>query len=345
MGPMGKKSKKITIVDIAEKANVSVTTVSRVINDSELVGRKTRNKVLKVINELNYIPNKMAQSFAKQRSKTIALIIPDISNPFFADIVHGVEDIVNEHGYSMFLCNSNFDHEKETAYLKEMAERRVDGVIIISAFLQNVGLIQFLHKNAMRIVAIQSQIEGIDCVNTDDYDGMYEAINHLISLGHKKIGFICVDIRGCCNRFQAYKDALEHNNIPFNPQYVCENKSHFTTRENIGYLLTKELLSLNDPPTAIQTLNDYLAFGAYMAVSEMGLTIPHDISIIGYDDLVLSKLLNPPLTTVSQPAYAMGKAAGELLLKNINEGLSEIHKEIRLPTRLIIRESTSPPLN
>jgi LacI family transcriptional regulator len=333
-------SQSITVVDIAKKAGVSITTVSRVTNNSNLVGKKTRNKVQKVIAEMNYIPNQMARGLSARRSKTIALIIPDISNPFFPELIHGVEDVVNKQGYSMFLCNSNFNHEKEKSYINEMAERRVDGVIIISAFLQDKSLIKRLNETTMRIVTIQSQIEGIDCIKTTDYNGMTEAIEHLIGLGHRKIAFICIDLCGCKNRYSAYTDVLTRNGISVNEEYVVENCKESSSKQNAGYLMTKRLLELTNPPTAIQTLNDYLAFGAYMAVVEKGLRIPEDISIVGYDDVTMARQVNPALTTVSQPAYAMGEAGGELLIKNISDGLNLICKEIVLPTKLIIRGST-----
>lgn len=336
------KCKLLTITDVAKNAGVSVSTVSRVINGSTLVGKKTKVKVQKIIDEMNYIPNEMARGLIKRTSRTAALIIPDISNPFFTELIHGVEDVLNAQGYSMILCNSNFDHKKEKAYIMEMAERRVNGLIIISVFMQDSDLINRLNKTAMRIVAIQTNIEGIDRVNTNDYKGMTEAIEHLIGLGHRKIAYLCMDTR-VETRLNAYKDALKRHDIPFEKDYIVEYDFGKGLKTNLGYSMTKKLLELPEPPTAIQALNDHIAFGAYMAVLEKGLEIPKDISIVGFDNVNMAKLLNPALTTVSQPIYELGEAGGELLIKSIINGPDHIQKEIVLPTQLIIRKSTDVP--
>lgn len=344
---MEKPDGKITIVQIAEMAGVSVSTVSRVINNQGPIKQKTRERILKLVEETNYVPNKLAQGLVRQHSRSIALIIPDIANPFFADIIHGVENTLMPKGYSMYLCNSNFDHDRERRFLEEMAERRVEGVILISAFLQNEELIHRMDQNTMRVVCIQTQIEGLDCINTNDYDTMCQSVQHLIELGHRRIGFICIDRRGCRMRYSAYRNVLSRNGIAIDPAYVAENVNGKYS-ENPGYHMTKALLSLEEPPTAIQALNDYMAYGAYQAAHEMGLSIPGDVSIIGYDDLPLSKLLMPPLTTIRQPAYEMGLAGSEILLERIAQGPSlpgEPHIERLFKTEFLSRGSTAAPAN
>ena len=336
----GQTPQNITITQIAQKAGVSISTVSRVINNSSLVSGGTMARVKAVIDKYRYIPNRLAQGLANQSSKAIALIVPDIANPFFASIIHGIEDVFIANGYSMFLCNSNFNHDREGRFLEEMAERRVDGAIMISAFLQNTSLIHRLHQTVMPIIGVQTNIEGIDCINTTDYDAMKRLTEHLIALGHNKIGFICIDVRGCKNRFEAYKDTLNAAGISINDAYIRENTDGIY-KKNPGYGMACELLSLPEPPTAIQALNDYLACGAYKAVIERGLKIPEDISITGYDDLPLSSLLNPSLTTVRQPSYEMGEAGGELLLRHMNSGgAASPRREILFQTEVILRGST-----
>ncbi len=331
---------RVTITQIAEMSGYSISTVSRVINNSDLVDEKTRAHVKAIMEKTNYMPNKLAQGLVKQASKTIALIIPDVSNHFFADIIHGVEDNITKNGYSMYLCNSNFDHDRESRFLEDMVERCADGAIIISAFLQNVPLIHKLNSTSMRIVGIQTQINGIDCVNTTDYDGMRQVTEHLLELGHRKIGFICIDLRGCKFRYQAYLDALQSYGITPGNDYIKENTKNIYN-DNPGYFMAKELLDLPNPPTAIQALNDYLALGVYKAIKERGLKIPDDISVTGYDDLQLSCLLDPPLTTVRQPAYEMGEAGAEILLKNITSGAANSsRREVLFNTQLIVRNST-----
>ena len=339
-----KSEKKMTIVQIAEMAGVSVSTVSRVLNHKGKVEPSTRARVERVIQEQDYTPNKLAQGLVRQKSKTIALIIPDISNPFFADIIHGVEDVCIPHGYSMFLCSSNFDHDRESHFLTEMSERQVEGAIIISAFLQNQPLIHQLNRTSMKIVCIQTQIDGIDCINTNDYNGMCDSIQRLIDLGHRRIGFLCIDKRGCKTRYAAYCDTLQRNGIEVRPEYLAQSIG--SNASNPGYPLARQLLSLPQPPTAIQTLNDYMAYGVYQAANEMGIRIPRDLSVVGYDDIPLSQLLMPPLSTVHQPAYSMGEAGCELLLKNIaadhDSGRHE-RRETLFSTRYVERSSTASP--
>ena len=340
-----KKSGKMTIVQIAELAGVSVSTVSRVLNHKGNVDANTCARVEQIMYEHDYTPNRLAQGLVRQHSKTIALIVPDISNPFFADIIHGVEDVCTPLGYSMYLCNSNFDHDRESHFLAEMAERQAEGALLISAFLQNQELIHQLNRNSMCIVCIQTQIDGIDCVNTDDYAGMCHSIQRLIDLGHRRIAFLCIDKRGCRMRFQAYCDTLKKNGIELRPEYIQESSASDHV-ENPGYAMARSVLSLSEPPTAIQTLNDYLAFGVYRVAQEMKLRIPQDLSVVGYDDLPISSLLMPPLTSIHQPAYSMGEAGCELLIKNISSQRSSAHRERRevlFTTRYMERESTAPP--
>lgn len=342
---MDKLEEKVTIVHIAKMANVSVSTVSRVLNKQGPVDPKTRQRILSIIEKTNYVPNKLAQGFVSRHSKTVALIIPDVANPFFADIIHGVENTLVNKGYSMYLCNSNFDHDRERSYLEDMAQRRVEGVILISAFLQNEDLVRQLNQNTLRIVCIQTQIEGLDCVNTTDYLSMCQAIQHLIDLGHRRIGFICIDRRGCKMRYRAYQDVLAKNGIEPNPEYLQENVQGVYA-ENPGYYMTRTLLEQMEPPTAIQALNDYLAYGAYQAIAENGLRIPQDVSVIGCDDLPLSRLLSPPLTTIRQPAYQMGEAGSEMLIKCIEEGPrkpDQARTERILDTEFVLRASTGAP--
>jgi len=323
-------------------AGVSVATVSRVINDSELVEGKTRERVKEVITRTHYVPNKLARGLVRQMSKTIGLVVPDMSNPFFSNIIHGIEDVVTPKGYSMYLFNSNFDHDRENYFLEEMSQRRVDGTIVSSAFLQNVPLIQRLNNYAMRIVCIQTHIDGIDCVNTTDYEGMRKLCGHLLDLGHRKIGFVCLDFRVNRNRVEAYKDSLAERGIPLDPRYIRENTKRIYSL-NPAHDMARELLDLPDPPSAIMAHNDYLAFGVYQAAREKGLKIPDDLSVTGYDDLTLSALVDPPLTTVSQPAYAMGEAAGELLLKSLSAPSPRENvrrREVLFDTSLVIRGST-----
>jgi len=330
----------LTIGDIARIAKVSKTTVSRVINNSSLVNKQTKKKVLKVIEEMNFTPNALARSLTKKTNKTIGFLIPDILNPFYMEIIQSIEEVVSKQGFSMYLCVTNQDPKKEEFYLNEMLERRTSGLIVVCTSINNSELLEKARKN-IKMVSIHADIEGVDKIDTTGEQGTFEIIEHLISLGHKKIGFIGYrfDIVALNNRLLGYKKALEKHRIPIRDEYILEG----TVLGNSGYYMTNKLLDLDDPPTAIHCFNEYLAMGAYMAISERNLKIPQDISLTGFDDLFMSKLIRPRLTTVSQPISTMGQIAGELLIKNILEGAKPVSQSIVLPTKLIIRDSTAPP--
>ena len=328
-----------TIIDIAEKAGVSPATVSRVINNSDSVGKKTREKVQKIIDEMDYIPNTVVRGVVKQSTRTIALIMMDIANPFFSEITYGVESALRRFGYSMFLCNSNYSRETEKFHLMEMVGRRVDGIILISAFSGDNELIQKLLNMSIQIVSIQTRFSGIDRIITSDEEGMISAVEHLISFGHTKIAYIGAGARYAPYRFKAFTDTLKKFDIPLIPDYCPEFQPLSDHRENFAYHMTKQLLALPERPTAIQTMNDYLALGVYQALHEENLCIPDDMSVVGFDNIQLSNLLNPRLTTVEQPAYEMGKSAGELIISKIQNDGPSVPRQISFETKLIIRDS------
>lgn len=334
-------NEKVTIVQIAQLAGVSVSTVSRVINNKGLVNQATRERVQAVIDRMNYTPNKLAQGLVNSQSLTIGLIIPNITNPFNAALIQGVEAVLTRHGYSMFLYISHADEEKENGYLMDLYERRAEGVIQVSSYEHNVPLLKKLNDNSMPVVCVQSKVEGIDCIGTWDYDSMFASTERLIELGHRKIAFLSYDHRATPLRFQAYVDAHKKHGIPLVPEYMMQGRWD-DTHESPGALLAMDLLNLPTPPTAIQAVNDYLAFGAYRAIYEKGLRIPQDISVTGFDDLPLSALLTPPMTTVSQPALELGQIAANKVLGRINGSDTSEPKYEKMETMYIERQSTGP---
>ena len=325
-----------TIRDIAAKAGVAVCTVSRVLNNSDLVSKKTRKKVEKAIAECNYIPNEMARSLQRQKSKTIALIIPDLSNPFYAELFFGVEEVMSSEGYYIFVCNTKYLEENEHRYIKEMLAKGIDGLIFMSLYYCGDEIFDLVRKNVAS-VAVQTYVKDMDLILTDTSRVVTEACNHLFELGHTKIAFICLDRAITADRLNAYISAHQAAGIAVREEYIIDGY----TADTLGYMAVEKLLSLPEPPSAIQCINDYTAMGVYSALLELGLKIPEDISVIGYDDIKIAKILNPPLTTISQPILEMGRTAGEMLLQQIKR--DQIAREVHLPSRLIIRDSTSVP--
>jgi len=332
------QNKPMTIKDIAAEAGVSICTVSRVLNKSDLVGKKTKKKVERVIEENGYIPNEMARSLLRKKSRTIALLIPDLSNPFYAELFFGIEEVMSSEGYYVYVCNTNYKMENERRYIKELIGRGIDGMIFMSLYYCGEDIFDFVRKN-VSAVAVQTKVRDMDLIVTDVQETGAEAIRHLFELGHRKIGYICFDKKTNVERLHSYLISHKEAGVPVKDEYVIDGY----TPDTLGYMAAKRLLSLPEPPTAIQAFNDYTALGVYQAVIEAGLNIPKDISIVSYDDIKIAGLLNPPLTTVNQPIQEMGRTAGDLLLKNISRGAEHLPKEIHLPSKFVIRSSTAPP--
>ena len=326
----------VTIYDIAKKANVSISTVSRVFNGNAVVNKNTKKRVQKIIQEMDYIPNAIARSLVSQSSKTIGLIVSDVTNPFFTDVIDGIDNILSEQGFTILMCDTRYSPERENRYISQMLEKRVDGIIIFSAYASDTSLIAKT-KSIIPLVSVQSTFNGVDCINTTDEQGAFEAVDYLIKLGHRKIGFLVYgyDNSTISERMKGYLKAHKHNGLNVNHGYIIT--ARYTA--NGGYYMTKELLEKCPEVTAIFAYNDVTALGAYMAIREKEMKIPEDISIIGYDDIGTASLVKPRLTTVAQPFYEIGKSAAELLLKRIKEDQKYTPQTILLPTKLIVRES------
>lgn len=327
-----------TIYDIAEKANVSISTVSRVFNKRAAVSKKTRKRVEGAIEELNYIPNAIARSLANQTSNTIGLIVSDIANPFFAGVIDGIESVLSEESYSTFLCDTRYSLEREKKYLSQMLEKRVDGIIIFSVYQSDYQFIKNA-KNIIPFVSIQSDFIETDTINTQDEKGAYDAVEHLILLGHQYIAFMLYDYESLTvsARLNGYLNAHKKHGLQVNKNYIVRMK--FTA--NVGFDMTNWILENYPEVTAIFTYNDKLAISSYIAIQTRGLRIPQDISIVGYDDTEIASAVSPKLTTISQPMFHIGKNGAELLMKRIKEKESNAIPElIMLPTKLIVRDST-----
>ncbi|MEN3183808.1 MAG: LacI family DNA-binding transcriptional regulator [Atribacterota bacterium] len=337
----------ITIRDVAKKAGVSPMTVSRVINGRRGVSPRTRAKVLQAIEELGYVPNSLAQSFALQRTKTIGLVITDITNPFFTTLARGVEDTAAKNHFSVIFCNTDEDPEKEALYLELLAGKRVDGVILAPASKKRHSLKSLLARG-IPVVLVDREVEGlrhmdVDIVKGDSVYGAYILTKHLISLGHRRIGIIVGnrDISTAEDRVLGYCQALEEAGIPLDESLI----RFATYSEEGGYRETKSLLSQSNRPTAIFGGNNFIALGAMMAIRELGFSIPEDVALVCFEDIdFLSKFI-PFFTVVVQPAYSMGVLATELLIRRI-EGQDKVRerREVVLKPELIVRESAGEKL-
>jgi len=337
---MKKRPKTINIYDVASRANVSHMTVSRVFNNPKLVNKKTKEKIIKICKELNYKPNLIAKSMRTNKTNTIGLILPNIVNPFFPEIVKGIDDYSKKHNYSVIMINTEDDYNNQIISLEMLSERKIDGILnIISGRDEDKKIVNDIIINRkIPMVLIDRYISGIKCpyVITDNFKAAYNATNYLIKLGHKKIGVISppLKINIFFARLSGYKQALKINNLPYNKNYIKEYKESI---EN-GYTATKEILAHNNDITAILTMCDFMAFGVYKYCKEDKLNIPNDLSIISIDDIFASALLSPPLTTMAQQKYKMGYIAAEILINSIKKNTLP-KKQITLDAVLMERES------
>ena len=326
-----------TIRDVAKLAEVHPSTVSRVINGDSRISEKTKNKVLLIIKKLGYTPNAIARGLKTKRTFTLGMLIPDITNPFFAEIARGVEDAANENGFNIILCNSDDKLKKERTYLDILKEKRVDGLILGTAHTRDKSILK-LEKNNFPYILVSRNIEGLDknCIIIDDIAGGMMATEYLIKLGHHRIAHISgpLKTRSGLNRLKGYQLALKKHKIEYNDELVGEGDF----RIKGGYQVMKRFLKLTKPPTAIFAANDLLALGAMQAIQKKNFHIPEDFSVIGFNDIELASFVYPPLTTIRQPMQKMGALAVKMLLKIIEEGEFN-QKKVMLKPKLIIRES------
>ncbi|MEA2020878.1 MAG: LacI family DNA-binding transcriptional regulator [Candidatus Caldatribacteriota bacterium] len=326
-----------TIKDVAKLAGVHPSTVSRVINNDSRISEKTKNKVIYVINKLGYTPNAIARGLKTKRTNTIGMLIPDITNPFFADLARGVEDAANESGFNVILCNSDEKLEKERTYLEILKEKRVDGLILGSVHIKDKSIFR-LEKIKYPYILVSRDIEGLDknCIIVNDIAGGIMATEHLIKLGHRKIAHITgpLKVRSAINRLEGYRIALKKNHIEYKEELVEEGDFRIAG----GYKAMKKLLKLPELPTAIFTANDLVAMGAMQAIQQKKYHIPRDFCIIGFDDIKLASFVFPALSTIRQPMLEMGALAVKTLLRIIKGGEFN-QKKVILKPELIVRES------
>lgn len=328
---------RVTIADVAREAGVSSMTVSRVINDKDDVSSTTRQRVLAVVERLGYRPSGIARSLATRRTRTLGLIVPDVANPFFSDVVRGVEHVAYAQGYHVFLCNTGENPERELAVLQSLEEKRVDGLVICSSRLEEAELQAFVERNRFTVLVNRRLAsDRRHSVMVDDEGGGRLATQHLLATGHQAIGFLSGPPASHSgkSRSRGYYTALETAGIPSNPSW----RHPCAPDVQGGQAATRELLSAHPELTALFCYNDLVAVGALQACADLGLDVPRDVAIVGYDDIPLSALVTPPLTTCRVARDQLGGRAVQLLLENI-DGCQSGCEPVLLQPALIIRAS------
>lgn len=338
--------KKTTIYDIALEAGTSVATVSRILsNSNHPVRESVRQKVLETAEKLNYEPNMIGRMLKTSKSKDIGVIVPTISNPFYTQIVLGIEEEARRRGYAILLCNSYRDASTERKYIKNLNQKQVSG-IIISSIGENHTLLKEIHETGVNLTVFDQHVDDIKCskVGFNYIAGGMMAVQHLIDSGHTNIAFLSSPLtrRSRKEIYEGYRLALLKNNIQIKEENIIiseyEGESENGTYEfENGEKLVKELIKLSLRPTAIFAVNDMTAFGINQGLLKNKIKVPEDVSIVGFDNLEISSMINPSLTTINQPSFETGRMACKLLLDSIENSVEDV--SITLEPSLIVRDS------
>lgn len=338
----------VTIKDIARAAGVSHSTVSRALRRHPAIALDTVDRIRRIADELGYIPNTVARGLKTSRSGVLGVIVRRIVDPFFAEVLHGIEDVLHDEGYSLFLAASNRDPDREREIVRLMSERRVDGVIICSTQVSEQHRRQ-LERFRVPSVLINNQAseDSAYSVYHDDADGSYQLTRHLIHLGHNRIAYLGNARAGRTthDRLRGYQAALNEAGLAIRPEYVTDGPNGLPQG---GLQGVQHFLELANPATAIVCYNDVMAIGAIQALQQAGLGVPGDCSITGFDDIELAAYVNPPLTTFNQPKYELGCQAANMMLRLLNrEAERKTAAEgdiIRLRGQMRVRASTASPV-
>ncbi len=336
-----------TILDVAKLAGVSRSTVSRVISGNGVVNEKTRIAVERAIEELHYSPSYFAQGIKTGKTRTIAMLVPDYSNVFYGEMFRGIEEISLQHGYMVMICNTDKSSTRERNYTEDLLKRNVDGIVYNTYKRNNENLDYFIKLSKKMPVVFMDHLpfgdEDISYVLTEGYESSKKAVQYLIGKGKKRIGYIRVpaDISVLQHRFDGYKQGLIEAGIDPDDSivYQCPFGEQGKTHLEIGFEGAQALMGKTNPPDAIMTSVDTMAVGAIDYLKQAGYKIPADVSVIGFDDIVLSRVVEPKLTTIAQPICQLGKEAAKILIAKI-EGNKNIKDKIVFDPEFIIRQST-----
>ncbi|WP_059042570.1 LacI family DNA-binding transcriptional regulator [Paenibacillus rubinfantis] len=336
--------KATTIYDVAKEAGVSIATVSNVINGKGNVGKKKREEIFKVMNRLQYKPSVIASALMGKKTYTLGLLIPDVSNPFFSEIARAVEDMAHEEGYSVIVCSTDNNDERIEKYIKLLEQKSVDG-LLIGTGVENANIIAQLSENSVPIVMIARETPDIavHSVLTDDFKGGSLAAGHLLQLGHENVAILSENAKFSSSkeRVRGFRFALFEAGKTLDDERIIACRSAIQDGKRAAALL----LEGPNPPTAIFCCNDMLAIGALQAARECGVRVPEQLSIIGFDNTILSTVTNPSLTTIAQPTDEMAKLAFGLLVSSPDEETDAIRQRIVMQPKLVVRESTGPALH
>ncbi|MCA9731547.1 LacI family DNA-binding transcriptional regulator [candidate division KSB1 bacterium] len=333
-----------TLRDIAQKAGVHPSTVSRILHNNQTVkiSDATRKRILAIAKELDYQPNELARAFRLRKTQTIGLIIPDISNSFFSGISRSIEMSSYSSGYNLVVCNTNENVEKELKYVRNLVNRGIDGLIIASCQNDAKHLVDLKDKK-IPFVLIDRYFDDLktNAVISDNKQSAFDAVRMLHELNHKRIAFLRgrPDISTIQSRLQGYLDAVSQFGLEYDPELIAGNS--FTVED--GYLATKRLLTLQSPPTAMLTSGNRIIIGALQAIEEFNIQLPKELSLIAYTDDLFTPYLACPLTTISHPLTEMGQKAVDLLLQKINDPCDESTTRIEVKTSFSIRASICKP--
>lgn len=334
----------VSIEDLARMAGVSHSTVSRALRNSPLISAEVRERIQDLAQETGYTPNAIAQSLQTQRTNTIGLVITTISDPFLGDVVKGVEEIARRAGMSVFLSTAYNDPQQEMHTIETFHRRRVDGILVASTRISSQHT-ERLARIRVPTVLISSQTEDlpplVHSVAIDDYHGAKDAVNHLLQLGHRSIGYIGVGNRPYSNqrRLQAYQDSLAVVGVVPPENWVAiASTEHRLHEDDVGVGQSLLPMLLNAGVTAVFCYNDMVAVGVLMGCRRLGVNVPEQLSVIGFDDSPIAQYVMPPLTTIQQPKLELGQTAMSMLLDVLNG--KSVQNSVLFPT-LVVRSSTA----
>ncbi|MDM5357269.1 LacI family DNA-binding transcriptional regulator [Peribacillus sp. ACCC06369] len=323
--------------DVAKLANVSPATVSRVLRQPDLVSEDTKQKVLQVIEEMNYKPHMIASQFRTKETKIILVVVPDITRPFFSEVLRGIEHTAVENGYQVILGDTENDIEREKEYIDLLYKKQADGAVLLTARMNKESLENL--SNQFPIVLACEYVDGLDIptVSIDNVSSARKVTEHLIKLGHTRIAHITgpMNIILSRDRLGGFQQAMKNHHLKVNQELIQEGGDYSI---DSGYDQMMKLLSLEKRPEAVFVFNDEMALGAVKAIQDHGLSVPKDIAVVGFDNLKIASIFHPHITTIDQPKYEIGKKATNLLLTLMKGGTVE-KKKFVMKDELIIRES------